>query len=78
MQNAHLHLHGQDCNAWHGLINQVKAGNTNRAIEVDQSAIDKVKTAPTQCPVCGGAVTQPVLRGMDSIKCEYCGAVMRL
>jgi len=80
IHNPHLHLLGQDCNAWHGLINQVKAGDTNRnrAIEVDQADLDKVKTAPTQCPVCGGAITQPVLRGMDSIKCEYCGNVIRL
>lgn len=80
VRNAHLHLNGQDCNEWQGLINQVKSGDmaNNRAISVAQADVEKVKSAPTQCPVCGAAITQPVLRGMDSIKCEYCGNVIRL
>ena len=78
--NLHLHLLGQDGNAWQGLINQVKSGAVTqaRAVAVDQAMVDKVKAAPTQCPVCGGAITQPVLRGIDSLKCEYCGNIIRL
>jgi DNA-directed RNA polymerase subunit RPC12/RpoP len=40
--------------------------------------VAKVKAAPTVCPRCGAAMTAPVLRGVDSIRCEYCGNVVRL
>jgi hypothetical protein len=47
-------------------------------LALDQAAVEKVKTAPTQCPNCGGSITKPVLRGMDTITCEFCGNVIRL
>ena len=77
---AHFHIDGQDCNAWQGLLNRAKDKDFDkgRAVAVDQEAVEKVKAAPTQCPICGGAITAPVLRGMDSITCEYCGSVIRL
>jgi hypothetical protein len=40
--------------------------------------MDKVKAAPSQCPSCGGNINQVVLRGMDSLTCDYCGYVIRL
>jgi hypothetical protein len=78
--NAHFHLNGQDCNAWQGLINRarVKDFDKGRSVPVDKTEAEKVKTAPTQCPICGGAITKPVLRGMDTITCDYCGNVIRL
>jgi hypothetical protein len=77
---AHFHLEGQDCNNWQGLLNRakVKDFDKGRSAPIDQTEVEKVKSAPTQCPVCGGAITQPVLRGMDTINCEYCGNVIRL
>jgi uncharacterized Zn finger protein len=51
---------------------------SDRAVAIDQAAVDKVKSAPTQCSNCGAAFTKPVLRGQTEIKCEFCGAVMRL
>jgi hypothetical protein len=70
----------QDCAFWQGLLNRAKTKDfdAGRAVALDQSTVDKVKAAPTQCPSCGGAITKPVLRGQDSIKCEFCGAVIRL
>jgi hypothetical protein len=50
----------------------------DRAVAIDQGAVDKVKAAPAQCPSCGGNINQPVLRGQDSLTCEYCGFVIRL
>jgi uncharacterized Zn finger protein len=47
-------------------------------VAIDQAAIDKVKAAPSQCPSCGGNLSKVVLRGQDSIKCEYCGFIIRL
>jgi hypothetical protein len=66
--------------AWQGLINRARAKDFDkgRAVALDQAAVDKVKAAPALCPSCGSAITTVVLRGMDSIKCEYCGLVIRL
>lgn len=77
---ALLHIFYEDCTAWQSLITSVKTHeiDKNRAIAVDQAAIDKAKAAPTQCPQCGGLITKPVLRGMDTIKCEFCGKEIRL
>lgn len=77
---AHFHIDGQDCHAWQGLVGRAKAGEftQDRAVPLDQTVVDKVRSAPTACPHCGAAITTRVLRGMDSIRCEYCGKVIRL
>ncbi len=79
VEMAHFHI-WQDCAAWQQLINRAKSKDFDqgRAVAIDQAAVDKVKAAPAQCPNCGGNITQVVMRGMDSIKCEYCGFVIRL
>ena len=79
LEMAHLHI-WQDCAAWQGLLNRAKTRDfdAGRAVALDQAAVDKVKSAPTQCPSCGGAITKPVLRGQDTIKCEFCGFEIRL
>lgn len=70
----------QDNAVWQGLINRAKSKDFDqgRTEAVDPSALEKVKSAPAQCPSCGGNITTVVLRGMDSITCEYCGYVIRL
>ena len=79
VQMAHFHI-WQENTAWQALINRAKNKDFDqgRAVALDQAAVDKVKAAPAQCPSCGGNITTVVLRGMDSIKCEYCGFVIRL
>jgi len=76
---AHFHI-WQDCASWQALINRAKAKDFDkgRAVAIDQAAADKVKAAPTQCPSCGGNITQVVMRGQDTITCEFCGTVIRL
>lgn len=76
---AHLHI-WQDCAFWQGLLQRAKTKDFDqgRAVALDQAVVDKVRAAPTQCPSCGGAITKPVLRGQDTIKCEYCGLEIRL
>jgi prefoldin subunit 5 len=76
---AHFHI-WQPCEEWQGLINRAKARDfeSDRAVEVDADAAAKVKSAPTQCPTCGGHIHQVILRGQDSIKCEFCGFLIRL
>ena len=79
VQAAHFHI-WQDNAAWQALINRAKNKDFDqgRTVAVDQAAVEKGKAAPAQCPSCGGGITTVVLRGMDSIKCEYCGFVIRL
>ena len=79
VEMAHFHI-WQDNAAWQALINRAKSKDFDkgRAVAIDQAAVDKVKAAPAQCPSCGGNITTVVLRGQDSITCEYCGFVIRL
>ena len=76
---AHFHI-WQDNDQWQALINRarIKDFDKERDVPLEQAALDRVKAAPSQCPACGGNITTTVLRGMDSLKCEYCGFVIRL
>lgn len=77
---VHFHLDGQDCNEWLSQIGKVKGReyDMDRVVAIIAEEIEKVKKAPSQCPSCGGVINQPVLRGMDTLKCGYCGYVIRL
>ena len=75
----HLHI-WQRGDEWQSLIQRTKARefDPTRAIPIDEKVAERVKNAPTKCPSCGGAINQPILRGMENITCEYCGDVIRL
>ena len=79
MDTVHLHIwqRGDD---WVALINRAKSGDFDqiRAIPIDEAVLERVKNAPTKCPSCGGAVNQPILRGVESLTCEYCGDPIRI
>lgn len=79
-RNAKLHLDGQNCDEWQKMILRAKARefDNDRAIAIDAEAAEKAKAAPVICPYCGGSLTKPVLRGMDSIKCDFCGNLIKL
>lgn len=79
-RSAKLHIDGQNCNEWQAQINQAKSRelDADRAFAVDEAAVEKVKSAPVICPSCGGTLSRPVLRGMDTITCEFCGRVIKL
>ncbi len=74
-----LHI-WQSSDDWQALLKRAKAKefDSTRAIAIDKTVAEKVKDAPTKCPSCSGTITQEILRGMDSIKCEYCGTIIRL
>jgi len=76
---VHLHI-WQPAEEWQALINRAKSKefDKTRAVAIDQAEVEKVKSLPSQCPSCGGNLDQVVLRGQDSVKCEYCGFVIRL
>jgi len=79
MDEVHLHI-WQRGDEWVALVNRARAGDFDgtRAIPIDEGILDRVKNAPTKCPSCGGAINQPILRGMESLDCEYCGDVIRI
>lgn len=78
--NAKLHLDGQDCSIWQKLVTQVKNRelDDDRAIAINQAAVDRARSAPTKCPNCGGSISKPVLRGMDFITCDFCGNKIKI
>lgn len=80
MSYASLHLVGPKAEEWKTMIGRAMKGDytSDRAVAIDQAAVDKVTNAPTQCSSCGAAFTKPVLRGQTEMKCEFCGAVTRL
>jgi len=69
-----------DSDAWQALIGRVKSGDIagERTCPRDEAIKEAVRAAPTKCPTCGAGITQAIVRGMNEIKCEYCGAVIRL
>jgi len=77
--SVHVHIWG-DNETWSALIKRARAKDfdQDRAIPIAAAAVEKVKSAPESCPACGATVDQVVLRGMDSLTCNYCGHVMRL
>jgi hypothetical protein len=79
VRTALLHLEA-DSDAWQALVGRVKAGEiaSERTAPRDQAATQAVRAAPTKCPTCGATIDQPIVRGMNQIKCEYCGCVIRL
>ena len=76
---VYIHI-WQPRDEWVALLNRAKARefDKTRAIAIDKAVAQKVKDAPTKCPDCGGTINQVILRGMESITCEYCGTVIRL
>jgi len=79
-QQTSFHIFDQDFQSWIGIVNRVRSHeiDKDRVIKIDEEVVEKVKNAPTICPACGALFTKPVLRGQDSITCEYCGNVVRL
>jgi predicted nucleic acid-binding Zn-ribbon protein len=64
---------------WLQMIGRARAGDylQDRAIEIDESTLERVRNAPEQCSNCGAAFTAPILRGQQEIVCEYCGVRTR-
>ncbi|GAB4493823.1 MAG: hypothetical protein OHK0031_16870 [Anaerolineales bacterium] len=79
LQTAHLHV-WQEGAEWVRLLNlaKTKEFDKTRAVALDQAAVEKLRALPAQCPSCGANLNQVVLRGQESVKCEYCGYVIRL
>ncbi|GAB4421512.1 MAG: hypothetical protein Kow002_10480 [Anaerolineales bacterium] len=70
----------QPCDEWQALIQRARARefDAERAVPIDPDVVEKVRSAPSQCPSCGGNIDVVIMRGQNEIKCEYCGLVIRL
>lgn len=79
LRTVHFHI-WWDSAEWKQFINRARTRDYDRerTTPVDKAAEEKVKSAPAQCPSCGAGMSAVVLRGQDSITCEYCGFVVRL
>jgi hypothetical protein len=81
LRRAHLRLlGGADSEEWQGFIGRVVSGDIaqERVAPKDEAAVEAARAAPTVCPTCGAQFTQAIVRGMQEITCEYCGASVRL
>jgi predicted nucleic acid-binding Zn-ribbon protein len=69
-----------DSDAWQALIGRGKSGDIagERTSPKDKTVVEAARAAPTKCTTCGATITQAVVKGMTEIKCEYCGAIVRL
>ena len=65
---------------WLKMVGRARSGGytQDRAVEVSEAELERIKNAPTQCSKCGASFTAPILRGQQEITCEYCGLVVRL
>ncbi len=78
VSRARFHLKGQDSAEWAALIKKAQTGEIDgerAAVYVDQLTALAAAVFPTTCPNCYAAV-QPPARGVTSVTCEFCGAVI--
>ena len=74
-----LKLQG-DSEAWKGLVNRVITGDIEGERIAGAVKEERREAEPMDmtCTGCGVSLTVPIVKGMKSITCEYCGTVMRL
>ncbi|MCA9972381.1 MAG: hypothetical protein KC425_19300, partial [Anaerolineales bacterium] len=80
VSRARFHLKGQDSEDWAVLIRKAQSGEVDaeRADAYADELAPLAETAaafPTACPNCLAAVAPPA-RGISSVTCEFCGAVI--
>lgn len=65
---------------WVQMVGRARSGGyaEDRAVEIDESELERIRNAPEQCSNCGAGYTAPVLRGQTEIVCEFCGVVARI
>ena len=80
MPKARLLLSQPVAEEWQKMVGQARSGGyeVDRAVEIDQEELDRIRNAPAQCSNCGAAFTAPILRGQKEITCEFCGVNTRI
>jgi hypothetical protein len=78
--NTRFELSSPVAETWLEMVGRARAGGyvIDRAVELSQEEIEKVRNAPDRCANCGAPFTAPILRGQGEIHCEFCSVVTRL
>jgi DNA-directed RNA polymerase subunit RPC12/RpoP len=66
---------------WKGLITRVITEDVEKdRVASEAGAEPKEPSVPTviRCTGCGATLNAPIVKGMKSIKCEYCGTIIRV
>jgi hypothetical protein len=65
---------------WLKMIGRARSGDyaVDRAVEIDQKELERIRNAPRQCTNCGAGLSNTIFRGQTEITCEYCGIVIRI
>jgi predicted nuclease with TOPRIM domain len=65
---------------WLQMIGRARSGGyvRDRAVEIPEDELERIRSAPQQCSNCGAPYTAPLLRGQTEIRCTYCGHVVRI
>ncbi|MDH7488358.1 MAG: hypothetical protein QHH80_02485 [Anaerolineae bacterium] len=80
---AMLSLRG-DAEEWQGIITRIITGDADKdrvpgtAEEQPAESAEPAEPRVMKCSGCGATLTVPIVKGMKSVQCEYCGTVMRL
>jgi hypothetical protein len=70
-----------DSETWQTLINRVLSGDIEqeRVAGAAQAAAEEAAIqVPTKCPSCGAGLDIQVVKGMNAVKCVYCGTSIPL
>lgn len=67
----------KDSAAWAALINRAVSGDIDKERVAPKAAAPQpTRPAPTKCPTCSANLDTPVVKGMQTIKCPYCGTTI--
>ncbi len=79
LRRMSLKLEG-DAEAWKGLMNRIITGDIEGERIAGAAKEERVESEPMAlvCTGCGASLTVPIVKGMKSVTCEYCGTVIRL
>jgi len=80
LPKAHFSLDQPVAEEWLQMIGRARSGGyaSDRAVEIDPAELERIRSAPEQCPNCGATFTAPILRGQTEIVCEFCGVATRI
>ena len=70
-----------DPEEWVGIITRIITGDADKdrvAGPTQEQPAAPAEPRVIKCSGCGATLTVPIVKGMQSVKCEYCGTVMRL